>query len=33
VHQQALIEVALKRKREPVMLGEGVVVDIVPSGS
>jgi hypothetical protein len=32
-HLQALIEVARKRSAEPIMLGEGEVSDIVPSGS
>ena len=32
-HLQALIELARKRRGEPIMLGEGPVVDVVPSGS
>ena len=32
-HLQALIVVARMRKGEPIMLGEGAVLDIVPSGS
>jgi len=32
-HLQALIEVARRRRGEPIMLGDGAVLDIVPSGS
>jgi len=32
-HLQALIEVARKRRDEPVMLGEGAVLDITPCQS
>ena len=32
-HLQALVELARKRREEPIMLGEGTVPDFVPSGS
>ena len=32
-HLQALVELARKRRGEPIMLGEGAVIDITPSGS